>query len=281
MIFFKTNKNKILLISATVVLIVIMMLTSYGKEKAGIVSNTFGTVLSPFQSVADYIAGSFNYGADRGKYESENKVLKQQLATARQSLATQNTLAAENAKLRAMLELKKNSLNMELVAADVVAGDFANWSNSFRINKGISKGIKKNDAVICENGLVGYVSEVGRNWAQVVTIGDLSSSVSAIIERTGEYCLIQGDISLYEKNLCSMKYTSPDTVLSVGDTVVTSGEGGIYPEGIQIGKVVEITENVNSVSRSATIEPFVDFSKVKTVLVVTNYNENLITPEEE
>ena len=273
MIFFKTNKNKIILICITVILVISMMISSAGKEKAGIVSNTFGVILTPLESCANYIASALSYGADRSNYENENTLLKQQLITAQMRAADYERLSNENARLRAMLELKKNSGDLGLVAADVVATDSANWSNVVKINKGISSGIKKNDTVISENGLVGYVSRVGTNWANVTTIIDVSSSVSAVVERIDEYCILQGDISLYDKNLCAMKYASADSAVSTGDIISTSGDGGIYPAGIQIGKITEITVNTNGISQDAVVEPFVDFSHLSSVMIITNSNE--------
>ena len=268
MIFFKTNKNKIIIIAITITLMLSMFVSSIGKEKAGIVSNTFGIILTPFQTAADYIMQAFSYGKDKSKFENENTILKQQLITAQKEKADYDDLASENAKLRAMLELKKNSGDLNLIAADVVATDSSSWSGVIKINKGASSGIKKNDTVITEAGLVGYVSKVGQTWAIVTTITDLSSSVSAVIERINEYCIVQGDISLYDKNLCAMKYASADSAVSTGDIVSTSGDGGIYPKGIQIGKITKITVNTNGISQDAHVEPFVDFSNLSAVMVM-------------
>lgn len=270
MIFLKTNKNKILLVVATIILVIAMAVASIGKPKAGIVSNTFGFVLSPFQKAVTYISDCLSYGANRGNLASENKILKQQLVTAQKRAADYAALEEENNKLRAMLELQKTSQDYVLVAADVVATDSTNWSATLRITKGLSSGIKKNDTVITEAGLVGYISDVGRNWADVTTIIDSSSSVSVVIDRLDEYCMLQGDISLYEEKLCMMKYASVDTSITEGDILSTSGDGGIFKPGIQIGKLKDIKVNKNGISQDAVVEPFVDFSNLSTVLVITN-----------
>ena len=74
MIFLKTNKNKVLLVLVTVILVVVMAASTIGKERAGIVSNTFGIVLSPYQKAVTYISDCLSYGADRSKYADENKI---------------------------------------------------------------------------------------------------------------------------------------------------------------------------------------------------------------
>lgn len=271
MIFLKTNKNKIIIISVTIVLMLTMLVSSMGKDKAGIVSNTFGVILTPMQTAFDYCMQALSYGTEKNKFENENTILKQQLITAQSQKADYDRLASENARLRAMLELKKTSYDLNLVAADVVANDSSAWSGAIKINKGVSSGIKKNDTVITEAGLVGFVSKVGQNWALVTTIVDLSSSVSAVIERINEYCIVQGDISLLDKNLCAMKYASADSAVSTGDIVSTSGDGGIYPAGIQIGKITKITVNTNAISQDAVIETFVNFSKLSAVMVMRSH----------
>jgi len=268
MIFLKTNKNKIILIIVTVILVVLMAVSSIGKESAGIVSNTFGVFLSPIQSAVTYVADCLSYGAHRGQYANENTLLKQQLITAQKKASDYEELSKENENLRAMLELKKSSKGYTLVASDVISNDSSNWSHTLRLSKGLSDGIKKNDTVITQAGLVGYISDVGRTWSEVTTIIDISSSVSAVVERIDEYCMLQGDISLYDGNLCAMKYAAIDSPVSIGDILSTSGDGGIYPPGIQIGKISEIKVNTNGISQDAVIEPFVDFSNLDTVLVI-------------
>jgi len=270
MMFFKTNKNKIILASVTLVLVIFMAVSSAGREKAGIVSNTFGVILTPIQSAMTYVSNCLSYGRERGRFENENTLLKQQLVTARQRTADYEELEAENEKLKAMLELQKSSKEYELVAADVISHDSSNWSHTLRIGKGLSKGIKKNDTVITENGLVGYVSDVGRTWAEVTTIIDTASSVSAVVERIDEYCMLQGDAAHFDKNLCAMKYAATDSAISIGDVLSTSGDGGIFPKGIQIGKIREIKVNTNGISQDAVVEPFVDFSALNTVLIIIN-----------
>ncbi len=274
MIFLKTNKNKIILIAITAILVVLMAISTVGKKKAGILSDTFGIIISPLQTAVTYVSDCLSYGADRDRYATENSLLKQQLVTAQKRAADYEDLANENAELRAMLELKKASKDYNMVAADVVATDANNWSSTLRLGKGLSSGIKKNDTVITETGLVGYVSNVGRSWADVTTIIDTSSSVSAVISRIDEYCMLQGDISLFDDNLCAMKYASTDSAVSVGDILTTSGDGGIFPEGIQIGKITEITPNTNGISQDAVIEPFVDFDNLDTVLVIISTEGN-------
>ena len=268
--FFRDNRNTVLLILVSTVLIVAMVMSSAGKPNAGIVNDTVGVVLRPLQSVGAYIGNCFKYASNAEKYENENSLLKQQLIVMTQRAGNYEELKVENERLRAMLELQKNSNDFSLKGASVIASDTENWSSVVKLDKGLSDGIKKNDAVITETGLVGYVSEVGRNWAKVVTIIDNTSSVSAVIERIGEFCMVKGDISLFDEGFCAMKYVTTESAISVGDILVTSGDGGVYPKGIQIGKIDEIISNTNGLSLDAVIKPSVDFSELNEVFVVVD-----------
>jgi len=266
--FFKDNKNIIIISLITVLFVSSMIASTVGKPNAGIVSNTIGVVLRPFQSVGTYIINCLRYGADADKFATENTLLKQQLIVMTQKAADYDKLAAENEKLRSMLELSKSSTQYNLKAASVIGSDTENWTSVIRLDKGLSDGIKKNDAVITETGLVGYVSEVGRTWSTVVTLIDASSSVGAIVDRIDEYCMVQGDVTLFDKGFCSINYLTTESAVSVGDIVTTSGVGGVYPEGIVIGKINEISSNPNGLSRDAVVEPSVDFSKIGEVFVI-------------
>lgn len=268
--FFRDNKNTIILVIITGLLVVLMITSSIGKPNAGIVSNTIGVVFRPFQSVGTYIANCLKYGADADKFESENTLLKQQLIVMTQKASDYDKLAAENEKLRSMLELSKSTTEHTLKAASVISSDVENWTSVVKLDKGLSDGIKKNDAVITETGLVGYVSEVGRNWSVVSTVIDTSVSVGAVVDRIEEYCMVQGDVSLFDDGFCAIKYLTTESSVSVGDIVTTSGSGGIYPNGITIGKINEIKPNSNGLSWDAVVEPVVDFSNLSEVFVITD-----------
>ncbi len=268
--FFRDHKNSILIILATVIFVVAMISSASGKPNAGIVSDTVGIVLKPFQSLGTYFMNCFRYGEDAETFEAENTKLKQELIVANKKAADYDELSKENARLRSMLELRESSTEFEVKAASVIGTDTQNWTSVLKLDKGLSDGIKKNDAVITESGLVGYVCSVGRNWSKVVTVIDATSSVGAKVDRIEEYCVVKGDAELYSKGFCTMNYVTTQSKISAGDILTTSGEGGIFPEGIIIGKINEIRPNANGLSLDATVEPAVDFSSVSEVFVIIN-----------
>ena len=112
--------------------------------------------------------------------------------------------------------------------------------------------------------------EVGSNWAKIITITDPECSVGALIERSDEYGVTEGDAAFGQEGKCKLSYISKNTNLLVGDTLLTSGLGGIFPPGLLIGKVQSIKTDVQGISQYAVVEPLCDLEKLKSVLIVTN-----------
>lgn len=273
MYFFQKNKYKIMLIASTAILVVCIVVGSaVSRRKAGGASDALGAVFTPLQGgvtgASNSVSGFFNYLTNMKGYEKENEKLRERIATLEDELRKTDNLKSENERLRKMLDLKENEKDYKTVAADVVAFEMDNFSKSYTINKGIRDGITQNCAVITPYGLVGYISEVGRSWAKVCPIVDSKVSVSASIMRVGNTAIVQGDISLMEEGLCKMTYVSKETGLEVGDSIETSGSGGVIPAGIYIGKVTEIKNDVTGVSQEAIIKPGVDFADVNEVMVI-------------
>jgi rod shape-determining protein MreC len=273
MYFFQKNKFKILLIAATLIFVICIIVgTSVTKRRANMAEDAAGNVSTTVQSgvsgAANSVKGFFNYLKNMKGYEKENEKLREKIASLEDEIRKTENLKTENERLRKMLDLEENEKDFKTVSADVVSYQMDNFSKSYTINKGLKDGITQNCAVITPYGLVGYVSRVGRNWAHISPIIDTKVSVSANIVRVANTAIIQGDMSLMAEGLCKMSYVSKESGVEVGDYIETSGAGGIIPEGIYIGKVTEIRDDVTGVSREAIIKPGVDFSDLNEVMVI-------------
>lgn len=120
--------------------------------------------------------------------------------------------------------------------------------------------------VISDKGLVGYIISTNNNTSKVQTIIDTATAVSATISTSRDSIIVRG--TLDENYNLKATYIPTDAKLLQGDTVETSGIGGIYPKGIKIGKIKEIVNTKNITDRYAIVETAVDFSKLETVLVI-------------
>ena len=171
----------------------------------------------------------FDFIGDMKNYQQENLELKDTVDELSQTVRELEGYKEENERLRQLLELKSNTQNLDMVGCEVIAKEPGNWFYSFTVDKGSNDGIKVDDAVVSGQGLVGRVTEVGIGWAKVLTIIDSNSSVGAMISRTQDFAIIDGDLSLADKGQCQLNYITKDSSLVVvGDAVVTSGLGGVY-----------------------------------------------------
>lgn len=275
MYFFQKNKFKILLIAVTVILVICVIAGVTAKKKnTSAAKGALGAAATPVQngvtSVSNSVSGFFGYLTNMKGYERENEKLRERIASLEDDLRKTENLKEENERLRKILDLKSKEENYKYAVADVAAFEMDNFSKSYTINKGIKDGITQNCAVITPYGLVGYVSEAGRNWAKISPIVDAKVSVSATIMRVSNTAIVQGDMKLMEDGLCKMTYVSKEAGIEIGDHIETSGAGGIIPAGIYIGKVTEIRNDVTGISQEAVIKPGVDFSNLKEVMVILN-----------
>lgn len=272
MYFFQKNKFKLIIAAIALVLIAVMAVTSSTGGRIPIVSDVVSFVVSPFQKAANGISGGvtdfFAMLRSNKNYARENQELKKQIAVLEDKIRRNDAYALENERLRALLELRDKDTAFEYVAGDVVASDLTNWSKTFTIDKGLVDGVSKDCAVVTPNGIVGYVSEVGRTWCKVVSIIDSSASAGATITRLNVNAVVSGDLALAAEGKCVMNYLTKDTNVEIGDYAVTSGIGGIYPQGLYIGKVVRLEDDASGLSQAAIIEPGVDFRDLSEVMII-------------
>ena len=279
----RRNHRTLIVVLAITVVIFIAMGVSFAVYQNTSVSgaNAVGFVFRPvqklFTKVGTGVSDFFSFVSDMKRFQTENAELRGQLDQLEQENRELKEYREENTRLRQWLELKDNNPEMDLVLCEVIAKDPGNWFKVFTIDKGTGDNIRKDDVVITTKGLVGRVIEVGRNWAKVVSIIDTDSSIGALISRTRDIAIIDGDLVLAEEGKCRLNYVSNDANIVVGDTIETSGLGGIYPKGLFVGTVAEVHNDLMGYSQYAVVEPAVDFKRVREVAVIRSGAEE---PEE-
>ena len=275
MYFFQKNKFKLIIGVITLVLVVIMATSSVTGGRIPVISDTVNFIISPFQkaanSISDGVSGFFATLRSNKNYIRENQELKKQIATLEDKIRRNDSFSVENARLRKLLELKEKDTEREYIVADVVSNDLTNWSKTYLVDKGLIDGVELNCAVVTADGVVGYVSEVGRTWSKIVSIIDSSASVGATITRLNVNAVVSGDLALSDNGECVMNYLTKDTNVEIGDYAVTSGIGDIYPDGLYIGKVVRLEEGVSGLSQAAIIDPGVDFFDLSEVMIIKKH----------
>ena len=230
-------------------------------------------LVEPFQVSINKIGTWFTGISDGFKsakeLADENKELKDQIA----QLTEQNNnfiqQQDELERLEALYKLDSEFPEYDKVAATVISKDPGNWYNTFVINKGSEDGIEVDMNVLGGGGLVGIVTETGRNWSKVRSIIDDESNVSAMINGKALLCTVAGSL----KDINNGKITffglqDPDELVTSGDMVVTSNISEKFLPGFTIGYISDIEKNSNNLTKSGTIIPASDFTEIREVLVV-------------
>ncbi|MBI4413072.1 MAG: rod shape-determining protein MreC [candidate division NC10 bacterium] len=204
-----------------------------------------------------------NY-VDLRRVRAENLRLQEEMAALREEVRRLAEAGLENSRLRRLLDLPAGR-EFDLVAAQVIAKDTTNWFKTIMINKGSEAGVQRSLPVIATEGLVGRVLEVMPWTAKVQLLTDPVSSVGALLQEQRGTGLVTGD----RGQTATVKYLPLMAEVRVGDVVLTSGMGGVFPKGILIGTVTATHRKSGALFQEAAIQPSVDFGRLEEVLVIT------------
>lgn len=271
---YKSKKTGIIgIVIAIIVLTLLVMITNTDISKVSYLENIVSNLVMPVQNGLTYlknkIAGNDSFFEDIDRLKTENEELKRKNSELEQALREFEIVKSENDTLKEYVNLKDKYKEYSTIPAYVINRDITNYSNTVIINAGEKDGIKENMTVIADEGLVGHVISVTDHTAKVQTIIDTATAVTSTISTTKDTIIVQG--TLDNKGELKATYIPTDASVIQGDSVETSGIGGIYPKGIHIGTIKEVINTNNITDRYATVETAVDFNKLDTVLVILNH----------
>lgn len=199
----------------------------------------------------------------------ENKELKSKVddLTEENNQLRQDTY--ELSRLRELYQLDEKYTGYTKVGARIIEVTADNWSKAFKVDKGSDDGIKKDMNVIAGGGLVGIVTEVGKNYSIIKTIIEDNNSVSGMLIDTNETCIVEGDIEQSDSGLVKLTHFKSDMTVRDGDKIVTSNISDKYLQGILIGYAKYVTPDSNNLTQSGYLVPAVDFNNLQEVLIIT------------
>lgn len=271
------NRKWLILVLLLIISIMIVDITSNRETVFKNFEIPVITALSPAQKILSKIGfdikDKLNTIPQIFYLKEENEALKQQVAELLQYKQNLLEYQRENTDLRNLLGLKDKNLQYDLEAAEVIARDTGNWFNVILIDKGEKQGLKKDMAVITNEGLVGSIISTTANTSKVMLITDERSSVSAMLQRTRDNGIVKGSIDTAPRGYLKMDFLSQDANLVKGDIVISSGLGGLVPKGIVIGEVVETEKESYELMQYAIVKPAVDFLKLERVFVIKGEKE--------
>ncbi len=279
----KTNNNNIFskrfiaIIFVAASLLIVIFFGAIARFNAPLFKAVTVTMLAPFQSVGSWVGSKYSdfttYVGDVFYVYDENRRLQAENDDLKEKAAKAPELEAENAQLRALLNYKSSRTDFTLLPARVVSRSSSAWTSHIIIDRGTSDGVQKNMTVVTPDGLVGSIYEAYGSYSDVELITDPRSAVSAIVQRADSR--VPGVVKGAPDSSASitMNNIPQNANIVEGDTIVTSGFGGVYPKGIPIGSVYALKNDTGGLLQYAVLYPNVDFQKLETVAVITNYTD--------
>lgn len=273
--FFRSLRFKIFAVAACL-LIGLMLRTAATGGLPTVTQNVISTVLSPFQTASSYVSNAFSGLIENivnaGSLKSENAKLKKQVNNLESQMVDYNKIKTENDQLKTMITITPENDKREYTPAMVISRDPGQWFSSFTIDKGTLSGIKKDDPVISSEGLVGIVVSSSVTTSVVSTVLDPSVHVGCIISQTSDTGITQGERNLATKGEFKLTYLSKTSSATVGNIIITTGTGGIFPKDLKVGIVQSIKQDESGNSLNAILKPMTDISSVKNVFVITDFS---------
>lgn len=273
----KMTSKKYVFIGVVILIIILLIIFSFTlKEdrKLNPVESFLRDTLSYAEKIVTY---PFSYITTKTREYNKLKDVNEENDILETSLDRIDAIETENVGLRRQIDALKNELNIDYTLTDyeylnatVTSRSVGYWYNTITINKGSYNGIKKDMVVINGKGLIGRVIKTSTFTSDVrlITTSETNNKISVHISNGDNnlYGLINNYD--YSKNLLEVEGISNTKDVDIGDFVYTSGLGGIFPSGILIGSVSEITTDSYDLAKIIKVKPSADFSNINYVSVL-------------
>ena len=244
----------------------------------GFISNNFNTLLVSTQSwistrfvvIQDFLTVPRDVVALRqrnAELETEVSRLQAQVVQLQNSVSDADALAA-------LVNFSRSRPENAYSAASVIGRDPSPFLRYIIVDKGSNDGLRRGMPVVTDQGLVGRVDAVINSAARIQLITDTSSAVNIRLEKAKKEAILTGTVS----GDLILDLVPQDVSLAAGDLVLTSGLGGGFPADLIVGQVLNVRKRDADLFQQAVIQPVVDFTKLKIVLIITDFRPVDITP---
>jgi len=274
--FFKSVLARSLGVVA-LILVGVMIYSATSGGFATIPATLTGLIVTPLQSLTTTISNGvsdfFGQFTGAGDLQAELERLQKENAELRNKLVEYDELKQTNDWYSEILGLHEENPEYTFAAGRVIGRDPSDVYGNFTISAGQHSGIAVNDPVVATDGsLVGVIEEVGLTYSKVRTILDPSTKVASQISRTGDTAYTAGStVELARRNSLRMTTLERSSGAAIGDYVVTSGIGGVYPGGLLIGSVQQIVSAPDGMTLNADVDLFAEIYDLKQVMVITSF----------
>jgi rod shape-determining protein MreC len=253
------------------------------RERMGFFESLAVGITAPIQKVVGAVVNGIG-SVWRGYFnlvsaQRENQQLKREVQELKLEISRYREAYLANQRLRALLNFKK-SIATPLLPAEVVAFDPSGWFQTILIDKGRDDGVVQDMAVVSADGLVGRIIGVSSHHAKVLLILDANSAVDALAQRSRARGVLVG----LGRDGCLLKYVQRNEDVQVGDEVISSGMGGVFPKALLLGRVEKVVRGTSGLFQTVEVKPAADFGRLEEVMVVVQpppEDPARLTPSEE
>lgn len=199
----------------------------------------------------------------------ENSALKKQNALLQMKLQQLQDIDIRYHNILKILNLPLPHRNISYITAMIIGKDVGSIFKSIMVNKGMHDGVKKGDGVISPSGVVGRVIRVSAHASEILLLTDINSYIEGIDQTTR----VRGIVNGMGLNRLKFMYVLSNSKINYGDTLITGGKDGVFPEGIVIGKIIAIKNNpAGWLFKDVTVDPEIDVNRINYVMIITGEN---------
>lgn len=263
------NKYKIHLFTG-IFLFVALIFYSFNlknKEHANPFERTVMNVMAPILRIGatgnGFVSVIWSDYLDLVNVRKENKELRQSIKILNTRQMENREALIANERLKRLLDLK-TSLQTPALAASVIGEDGSPWFKTLVIDRGEADGLSEGMPVVAVNGVVGRLIKVAANSSRVLLLTDHASAVAAVVQRSRARGVVKGTGG----GRCSLEFALRDEDVKVGDAVITSGIGGVFPKGLNVGEVTMVKKGTYGIFQTVEVRPTVNIARLEEVLVL-------------
>lgn len=274
--FFRSKTFKVVMM-LLVLLMAFFLRALYAGELTPLIADMGGTVAAPvsgfFNSIGNAVHGFFEPLLHAKELQQENAELKEQVKSLTDKQVDYDEIKNQNELYREFLAISDRNTEYSLEPATVVARPADSRSGAFIINVGSDRGIKAGMPVITDTGLVGIVSQVSYSYSKVNSLLDTTVNVGVLDSATRDTGILSGDVDLAAKSRSRLSYISKESAIAEGDILITSGYGGMIPEGLVAGTVKQVDLDATGLTLTAEVELSAQPDSARRIFVITNYTQ--------
>lgn len=245
----------------------LLVTNSRGGQRVDPLGVVFLELVTPIADLGTHVSSTltstWSAYVDLVGARQEREWLRTRVRALEEDADQASAISDENERLRALLGLR-DTLPTSAVAARITGAEASGLFRTATLNKGEADGVSEGFAVIAGGGVVGRVVATSPHASRVLLLDDHASGVDALVRRTRARGIVEGG----SQAGCRLKYVKRREDIRVGDKVITSGLDGIFPKGLAIGEIVQLSEEEHGLYRTAEVRPAVEFAKLEEVLVV-------------